>query len=340
MSKDIMMKYLWDLPAQFEYGLNQFSSLPRINQQIQNVVVNGMGGSAIGGDILRCLALNKASVPVTVNRGYDVPHFVSEQTLFLAVSYSGNTEETLSAFEQARSRGAQIVCLCSGGKLQQAAGHYDYPCILVPGGLSPRAATGYLFAPLALLMDKAGHIPGLEGDLRETVAVLYHMRDALNPDVPLDKNPARQAARLMKGSLPVIWGSQGLSETAAFRWKAQINENAKAPAYYAVLPELNHNEIMGFDEPQALVKEICLIILRDAGDHPRVVKRVDISKDIVMNKVKNILEIYSSGQSWLARFYSLAYMGDYASTYLALEYDKDPIAIPAIDYLKAELDKN
>lgn len=337
MQKDTMMRYLWELPGQFEYGLAQRDALPKISGYIQNIVITGMGGSAIGGDILRGLAAKEAQVPVLVNRGYEVPRFVGPQTLFLAVTYSGNTEETLSAFEQARKQGAQIVCLTSGGQIKELAGYHDYPCLTVPGGLSPRAATGYLFAPLALLLEKAGLVEGVGRDLEETVEVLYHLREQLNPEVLPEGNIAREAARVMKGALPVIWGSSGLSETAAFRWKAQINENAKSPAYYAVLPELNHNEIMGFDEPQELIKQFCLIVLRDSGDHPRVMRRIEITRELVQDKVKTWLEVQSSGRSWLARFYSLVYIGDYASTYLALEYGKDPIAIPAIDHLKTEL---
>lgn len=339
MHNDVMMRYLWELPGQFEYGLAGRESLPDIGEGVQNIVITGMGGSAIGGDILRSLAAREARVPVVVNRGYEVPSFVGPETLFLAVTYSGNTEETLSSFEQARKQGAQIVCLTSGGRLKEMAGRFDYPCLTVPGGLSPRAATGYLFAPLALLLEKAGFIEGVASDLQETVDVLYRLRDQFNPDAPREGNPAREAARMMKGALPVIWGSTGLSEIAAFRWKAQINENAKSPAYWAVFPELNHNEIMGFEEPRDIVKQLCLVILRDSGDHPRVVRRIEITRELVRNKVKNLLEVQSSGRSWLARFYSLVYTGDYASTYLALEYGKDPVAIEAIDHLKAELAK-
>lgn len=339
MHNDTMMRYLWDLPGQFEYALAGSDALPNLGDGIQNIVITGMGGSAIGGDIIRSLAAQTTRVPVIVNRGYEIPRFVGPQTLFLAVTYSGNTEETLSSFEQARKQRAQIVCLTSGGQLKELAGDYDYPCLTVPGGLSPRAATGYLFAPLALLLEKAGLMEGITYDLKETVDVLYQLRDRFNPEAPLEANLAREAARLMKGALPVIWGSSGLSETAALRWKAQINENAKSPAYWAVLPELNHNEIMGFDEPQGIVKQLCLIVLRDSGDHPRVVRRIEVTKNLVKDRVKRIIELSSSGSSWLARFYSLVYTGDYASTYLAFEYGKDPVAIEAIDHLKAELSK-
>lgn len=339
MSGEQMMEYLWELPAQFEWALAEAASIPGLRGNIKNIVVAGMGGSAIGGDILRGLMQSAGSIPLVVNRGYGVPGFVDSETLFIAASYSGNTEETLSAYEQARQGGAQIVCFCSGGRLENLAQEHGNPCFIVPGGLVPRAATGYLFAPLALLLEKAGILKGISDDLKETIEVLYELRGALNPDVAIEHNLARSLARRMKNSLPIIWGTEGMTETAAFRWKAQINENAKSPAFFAVLPELNHNEIVGFGTPEQLIQQFFIIVLRDAFDHPRVQRRIEITSEMLKGRVMDLVEIGSRGKSWLARFYSLVYTGDYASTYLALEYGLDPIEIKAIDYLKNTLAK-
>ncbi len=339
MSREEMMKYLWDLPAQFEWAMSEAGRIPNIKGNIKNIVVAGMGGSAIGGDILRCLMLSQGQVPVIVNRGYNIPAFVDAQTLFLVVSYSGNTEETLSAYEQARQCQAQIVCFCSGGRLEEMAVQNEHPVFKIPGGLVPRAATGYLFAPLALLVEKAGLLKGISEDLKETVDVLYQLRAELNPEVTMENNLALSLATRMRYSLPLIWGTESMTETTAFRWKAQINENAKCPAYYAVFPELNHNEIVGFEVPDKLIEQLFVVILRDSQDHPRVQKRIKITSDLIRTKVKELVEINSRGSSWLARFYSLVYIGDYTSTYLALEYDLDPIEIKAIDYLKNTLAK-
>ena len=260
--------------------------------------------------------------------------------MVLTVSYSGNTEETLSAYQQARSQGASIIAVTSGGKLADLARRDGCATVPIPGGLAPRAATGYLFAPLALIFEYLGIVPGATSDLAETVQVLKSMREEIQPGVDFPRNQARSIAREMKNSLPIIWGSSARSETAAMRWKAQINENAKSPAYYNVFPELNHNEIVGFGVPQDLLAQLVIIILRDPDDHPQVKKRIAISQEIVRNKVKRVIELEARGQSFLAKFYSLAYMGDYASFYLALEYGINPSPVEVIDYLKAELAKD
>ncbi len=341
MTAERMAEYLWGLPEQFASILDQGVNLPAEYQHdYRNIVITGLGGSAIGGDIIRTYALQKAAVPVIVNRDYDMPKFVSPDSLVVAVSYSGNTEETLSAYQQARNQGAQIIAVTTGGKLAFMAKQDGYAVVQIPGGLAPRAATGYLFAPLALIFEKLGIVEGAAAELEETVQVLQSIRAKIHPGVALPLNQARLIARDMKDSLPIIWGSSARSETAAMRWKAQINENAKAPAYYNIFPELNHNEIVGFGLPPELLAQLVIIILEDPADHPQVKKRIRISQEIIRDKVKKIIAISAEGQSYLARFYSLAYQGDYASFYLALEYGINPSPVEVIDYLKAELAKD
>lgn len=338
MTAEQMMEYLYGLPEQFASSLEMdLAYVSRYKKDYRNVVVSGMGGSAIGGDILRVYAAGKAKVPVLVVRDYNIPAFVDQHTLFLAVSYSGNTEETLSAYGQAREQGASIICITTGGKLKARAEQDGYAAIEIPSGLVPRAATGYLFAPLALVLDELGIVENVGQELQETVEVLRGMRERLHPGVEAGSNQARIIAEKLKNSLPIIWGTAGASEVAALRWKAQINENAKCPAYYSIFPELNHNEIVGFEVPQELLASISCIILRDKYDYERVNRRIEISKDIIKDRVKEIIEINSQGESYLARFYSLVYMGDYASVYLALEYGINPTPVKIIDYLKAQL---
>ncbi|MGI5911560.1 MAG: bifunctional phosphoglucose/phosphomannose isomerase [Syntrophomonadaceae bacterium] len=333
-----MMEYLYSLPEQFAHILKlDFSFSSRYQKSYKNIVVSGLGGSAIGGDILRTYTVSKAKIPVIVVRDYDIPGFVDQDTLFLAVSYSGNTEETLSAYIQARNRNASIICITTGGKLRDLARQDGYTVVEIPFGLVPRAATGYLFAPLALLLEALGIIEGTRKEIEETVMVLRQMRINLQAEVEIPSNQARVIARQIKDSLPVIWGTAGISEVAALRWKAQINENAKSPAFYNVFPELNHNEIVGFEAPQPVLSSISCIILRDRLDHERVKRRIEISKEIIKDRVKHIIEVSSQGESYLARFYSLVYIGDYASVYLALEYGINPTPVAVIDYLKTEL---
>lgn len=340
MTAEQMMEYLYGLPEQFASSVNlDLAFVSRYKKDYRQIVVSGMGGSAIGGDILRTYAASKAKIPVVVVRDYSVPAFVNQDTLFLAVSYSGNTEETLSAYSQAREKKASIICITTGGKLKDWAQEDGYGVVGIPAGLVPRAATGYLFAPLVLLLEELGIVAGARQELEETVTVLRGMRDNLQPSVPASTNQAKMIARELKDSLPVIWGTSGISEVAALRWKAQINENAKCPAYYNVFPELNHNEIVGFEVPPQLLSSMSCIILKDQYDHERVKRRIEISKGMIKERVKSIVEVNSQGESYLARFYSLVYIGDYASVYLALEYGINPTPVAVIDYLKAELAK-
>lgn len=340
MTVEKMQAYLWSLPDQFAEILRQGVSLPqKYRHKYRNIVVTGLGGSAIGGDILRTYSLSRAQIPVLVNRDYDMPGFVNSDSLVLAVSYSGNTEETLSAYHQAVKQGAAVIAVTGGGKLAAMAEADERVVVKVPGGLSPRAATGYLFAPLALILDELGIVNGAAGDLEETNRVLAQIRACNHPGVDLPDNQAKAVARELKGNLPIIWGSSARSEVAAMRWKTQINENAKAPAYYNIFPELNHNEIVGLDVPEELLNRFIVVILRDSSDHPRVQKRMQITERIIQDKVKKIIEIKSRGECFLARFYSLAYTGDYVSFYLALEYGINPTPVETIDYLKSELAK-
>ena len=332
-----MKSYLYGLPEQFDRCLEMsYQEVERYQKPYHNVMVSGLGGSAIGGDILRTYAFQQAAIPVFVNRGYDLPRFVNQNTLFVAVSYSGNTEETLAAYEEAKNCGAQILAITSGGKLAQNARDDGNTVVAIPGGLSPRAATGYLLAPLLLSLQSAGILKNVEADIKETAAVLHSLRDLLQP-ASRERNIAQSIAGLIKDAVPVVWGSANCTEPAALRWKAQINENAKCPAYYNVFPELNHNEIVGFEAPSELLAKIAVIILRDSRDHRRVQQRMDITRNLIEGKVKKVIEVESAGESLLARIYSLIYIGDYVSYYLALEYGIDPTPVKVIDYLKQEL---
>lgn len=341
MTVEKMQAYLWSLPDQFAEIIQQGVDLPQsYKREYHNIIVTGLGGSAIGGDILRTYALSRAGIPVLVNRDYDMPRFVNADSLVLAVSYSGNTEETLSAYKQAVKQGAAVIAVTSGGKLAEMAKNDEAAVVKIPGGLSPRAATGYLFAPLALILEELGILQGAAADLEETIQVLLAVREDIHPGVDVSANQARLIAKELKGNLPIIWGSSTRSEIAAMRWKTQINENAKTLAYFNIFPELNHNEIVGLEVPAELMDRLVVIILRDPGDHERVQRRIQISRDIIQNKVKKIIEVDAQGENFLARFYSLAYVGDYASFYLALEYGINPTPVATIDYLKAELAKS
>ncbi|MFZ5597152.1 MAG: bifunctional phosphoglucose/phosphomannose isomerase [Bacillota bacterium] len=312
---------------------------PPVVEAVSNVVVTGLGGSAIGGDFLRVYCGSRCSVPVVVNRDYTMPEFVGADTLVFAVSYSGNTEETISAYLDARRRGAAIIAVTTGGKLGELAEKDGVTIITVPGGIAPRSASGFLFIPTLRMMEKLGFITGVEEEVEKLVDHLKILHGRLKPEVPVEDNPAKQMALKLYNRIPLIWGSSGTTEVIAQRWKGQINENAKAPAYWNVFPELNHNELVGFQFPESILKQIQVVILRDDQDHPRVQKRMEITRSIISKKVAGITDVRASGGGPLARAYSLIYSGDYTSLYLAILYGVDPGPVEVIDFLKNELAK-
>ncbi|HHW09481.1 MAG TPA: bifunctional phosphoglucose/phosphomannose isomerase [Firmicutes bacterium] len=310
----------------------------------EHVVVLGMGGSAIGGDLIRALAESEAGVPVLVNRDYSLPRFVGPGSLVIASSYSGNTEETLSAYRQARERGAKIVAICTGGELARLAAADGFPMIRIPGGLMPRAAIGYSFVPLLVLFERLGFLPGQREALAEMYQVLEEQagqfgRSSPVSANPVSANPVKELAWKLVGCIPLVIGSQGWKGTVAYRWKCQINENAKAPAFWNVFPEMNHNETVGFEAPEELVRRIHVILLRDEEDPPQIARRVDVTKELLSGRVAGITEFYTRGKSAVAKLFSLVYPGDFTSVYLACLHGVDPTPIKAIDRLKAELSK-
>lgn len=314
-------------------------NLPIEFAQVKDIVVSGMGGSAIGGDLLRVYANTRAQIPILVLRDYNLPAFVGPQTLLIATSFSGNTEETLSAYWQAHEVGAKIVVITTGGKLLKLAQNHGYPAVIVPGGISPRAATGYLLIPAITILEKLGFLPPVQDELEELDRLLRKMARELGPETPFADNLAKQIATRLVDKLPVIYGVIGTTETVAVRWKGQINENAKSPAYWNQFPELNHNEIVGFECPPDLLKKMEIIILKDQDDHPRVHDRIDITKGVISKVVSGITEVQSRGEGQLARIFSLTYVGDYVSFYLAILKGVDPTPVKMIDYLKDELAK-
>ncbi|OPX82566.1 MAG: bifunctional phosphoglucose/phosphomannose isomerase [Pelotomaculum sp. PtaB.Bin013] len=325
---DQCAKACWELVEKVQF--------PEI-KAISNVVVTGLGGSAIGGDLLRVYAAGRISVPIIVNRDYVLPKFVGSDTLVFAVSYSGNTEETLSAYAEARDRGASVVAITTGGKLGEAAKKDGFPVVEIPGGISPRAATGFLFIPTLKILNRLGLLSDVTEEINEMINLIGEMREKLGPAVAETENLAKQIARRIHEKIPVIWGSAGTTEVVAQRWKGQINENAKSPAYWNVLPELNHNEIVGLEFPAEILKKIHIIILRDERDHPRVQKRIEITKEVIQKTVGGYTEVWASGNGVLARLYSLICTGDFTSVYLAALNGVDPGPVKVIDFLKREL---
>ncbi|MBI4744408.1 MAG: bifunctional phosphoglucose/phosphomannose isomerase [Actinobacteria bacterium] len=304
---------------------------------LRSVIVLGMGGSGIGGDILKTVLADELNLPVFVNKTYQLPAFVNNESLVFAVSYSGNTEETLSGFDEARARKARIVAVTSGGELKEKAEKLNYPIVKIPAGFQPRAVLGYLFFPVIIALAKIGLIKDKSDDIHQTIELLDELSKNYSSSNPLDKNKAKQLAVDLFNQIPVIYGSDGLTDVSALRWKCQFNENSKIPAFNHIFPELNHNEIVGWERLKELNEKFSLIFLRDESDHSRLIKRMDVTKELLADSVGNIYEVWTKGKSKLTKIFSSIYLGDFISVYLALLYKVDPTPVERITLLKNRL---
>jgi len=338
-----MSKLLGSFPEQVREaaGIGAGFRLPDgYKREYADIVCAGLGGSAIGADIMRSYAADEAMTPISVVRNYTLPNFVGRDSLVVVSSYSGNTEETISAYKDAKARGARIIAMTSGGRIEEMAKADGNACLIIPPGLPPRCALGYSFFPLLALMSKIGVIADKSADIDETIGVLAGLKSRLlGPAVSGKKNTAKKIAAELYGKYPIIYGAQDHVDCVVTRWRGQIEENSKALASSHVFPEMNHNEIVGWENPKALVRKFVAVVLRDRSDHPRIAKRMDISKAIMKTKAAKVIEVWSSGESLLARIFSLVYIGDFVSYYLAILNKCDPTPVKRITYLKNELEK-
>lgn len=313
-------------------------ALPDAYYRAERIVIAGMGGSAIGGDLLRGLAELECRVPVQVQRDYRLPAYVDEHTLVIAVSYSGGTEETLSAVADAFERRAMVLTVTSGGQIAELASMHRLPLYRITYQSPPRAALGYSFVPLVALLDRLGFLSDKQKDVEEAAQVMERILADAGPDRPLAENAAKQLAERLHGKLPVIYGSGFLADVAR-RWKTQINENSKAWAFFETLPELHHNAIVGYPLPADLRERLQVVLLRSSLLHPRTLIRYPITTELLSRQNIPYDVVEAQGESALAQILSSVLFGDYVSYYLAILYGVDPWPVEAIDYLKGELAK-
>lgn len=335
-----IMEVLGAFPSQVSEALDiGYSDLELPSAEgLKNVVVLGMGGSGISGDVVAVLAAGCGfDMPVVTVKGYDLPPFAGDETLVFAVSYSGNTEETVSTFEQAKSRGSRLVAVCSGGRLKDLALDAGVPVFAIPGGLQPRASLGYLFIPVVCAMERMGLLQGVVEQLRGSVPILELRSGEFGPDSPFDANPTKRLAKELIGFLPVVYGSEGYLAVAAMRWKAQLNEMAKVPAFCNWFPELNHNETVGWKNLVDVCSRSHLVVLREPGENARIKKRIDITLDLLEESVGPITQVCARGSNDTQRLLDSIYFGDYTSVYLALALEQDPTPVDRIEELKKRL---
>jgi glucose/mannose-6-phosphate isomerase len=331
------------LPSQLSEAVERARAVPGLppGDAVRSIAVLGMGGSGISGELCRTLLAPVSGVPVVTVRHYDLPAWVGPETLTFAVSYSGNTEETLAGFAEARRRGSPVIAVTSGGELAEQATAAGQTVVTVPGGLMPRAAIGYVAVPPLVSCARLGLAPGLDPALGEAIETVRARIDECARDVPVRANPAKRLAAELVGVLPVVWGTEGIAGAAAYRWKCQLNENAKRYAGWAVFPELNHNEVVGLyhprEAPETAAVPAGVVVLRHRGEHPRIARRIVATTALVSGSVAWVQEVRAGGDSPVARLFDLIAVGDLASTYLGIARGVDPAPIEAISLLKAAL---
>ncbi|GAA4469860.1 bifunctional phosphoglucose/phosphomannose isomerase [Nemorincola caseinilytica] len=326
-----MKQLVLDFPLQLQEALiigknHRFITQPR---QFSNIVVTGLGGSGIGGSIVQNYVFDKLNVPFVVNKDYSLPAFVGKDTLVIACSYSGNTEETLMALQQAKKKRATIICVTSGGKVAEFAGAKKLDCILVPAGMPPRSCLGYSLVQLLSILNHFGLIPGnFDREIKAAIKLLK----TNSADI---QKKASVLAKKMFGKLPIIYSAAAL-EGVAVRFRQQINENSKLLAWHGAIPEMNHNELVGWRDDAS---DKVVIILRDQDDFSRVQARMEIGKKIAKKYNPTILEIYSEGKTYWERVFYLIHLTDWVSVFLADLRGVDATEVRVIDYLKGELAK-
>jgi glucose/mannose-6-phosphate isomerase len=327
-------------PEQVERAVAQtrgLSGLPDA-ESIENIVVMGMGGSGIAGDVLAAVGSSLLPVPVVVSKGYECPNFVGESTLVFAISCSGNTEETIQAATDAAVAGAHMVVITSGGELGNLAKSWGAPIVGVPADIpQPRAALGAMALPPIVVLEELGLLKGASYWIHQAVDQLNRRRDELA--TAGDTSRAAAVARRIGATIPLIQGGGAVGAVAAQRWKTQVNENAKRPAFWSMQPELCHNEVCGWDgAAQGLAGGLSLVILRHEGEHPQVGRRIALTAELAKPAVAEVIEVQAEGDGDLAQLLDLMYFGDYVSLWLASDAGVDPGPVEVLSGLKRALE--
>jgi len=332
-----MYRLTCEFPAQVRraWEIAQQASLPSWSATPDLVVLTGLGGSAVGGDFVKSLFEAYGKVPFLVNRDYHLPSFVRQGAIVFASSYSGNTEETLSAYNEAKLAGANIFCVTSGGKLAGLAGQDGFPLITIPGGQPPRTALGFNLIPVIYACEKLGLIPAQDYE-----GLIQHLEAGVAKwgiEVPEEENIAKQLARKLHGKVGTIYGLGSWQGIVANRWKGQINENSKNMIFANTFPELNHNEILGWvKSDEQGVASWFNIILRDGTESAKMNKRAEVTTQLIAGVTESV-SVVAEGKTLLDRMLSVTLLGDFVSLYLAALNDVDPENIDHINTLKTEL---
>lgn len=335
-----MLGLLLDFPLQCRAALRIAGPWEPLfeKKEFKKIIFCGMGGSGIGAGIVRSYLYSESRLPVAVLRGYELPAYADDSALVFISSYSGNTQESLSAYAQARERGASIVAVSSDGKLREISLRDEAGFIQIPAGLPPRFALGYLSIIPLCVLAKFGLIADVRPEVEGMIGVLEALqRKSLHPGIGPRDNPAKYVAGKLVGKFVAIYSSFPYFDVTAKRLKDQINENAKSAAGYCCFPESAHNEISGWQNPEKILQKFAVVILRDLKANPQVLKMMDIFGRMLSGQGSGPMVIDSRGEGLLSRIFSLIYIGDFISYYLAALYGVDPGPVERIVDLKRQL---
>lgn len=323
LDSENMEGILDDFPNQIKKGIELAGDL-KIENEINKIVLVGMGGSALAGEILKCYLKSELNIPLIIVKTYSLPKFVDKKTLIITSSYSGNTEETIYAYREAIRKHIPTIAIASGGKLEELSKINKNIFIKLPGGIQPRVSIGYSFFALLKFFENCGFIESKKDDTKKTEKALRN---------PMFKGMAKKLVEKIKDKIPIIYASDDLS-CVAYKWKIDINENSKTHAFYNIIPEMNHNELVGYTITKG---DYYVIILKDEEDFERIKKRVKITKDIIKEKGVEVTEVEIKGDCFLTKLFSAIYIGDWVSYYLALEEGIDPTPVDIVEDLKKKL---
>ncbi len=332
MAMQAMLERVLELPGQLEWGADLAE--PEVPPD-RSIVMLGMGGSAMGAAV-GALAAAGSPRPIVVHSTYGLPAWaIAQKALVVGVSYSGNTEEMLSGLDRALDADLPVAGITSGGALAQRASTHGFPIIAVPAGLQPRAAVGYQAAAAVRMLGGAGAVEDGGAQLKEAADVATGL---LAGGQGAAFSLGRDLGEALAGRVTITYGGTGPGGLAAYRWKTQINENGKAAAWWHEIPELNHNELQGWEAlPDLTNHSVGVVFLRDEGDHPRVKRRMDLTEESIADKVFVAGSVESQGSGPLARFFSLAVVGDITSVVMAEEAGIDPTPVATIETFKTRL---
>ena len=327
----MMDQLIAGFPAQLQEALTigQAAQLRQPDRDIRNIVVSGLGGSGIGGSLVAELIAAECNLPFAVNKGYTLPAYVSNHTLVIISSYSGNTEETLMAMQDALEKDAYVVCITSGGKVKEIAEEKGLDHILIPGGNPPRACLGYSLVQQLVILQQYGFITDriLNGVAR-SIELLNREQEAIHAE-------AKELANYLLGKMPVLYSTDRLGSVAV-RYRQQINENAKMLCWHHVVPEMNHNELMGWRDAN---DQLAVLFIRHHDDFDRNQQRIELSKKVIGRYTPHIRDLWSVGDSDIEKALYVIHLTDWSTYYLAQLREHDAMEIASIDFLKNELAK-